>query len=149
MLIHYSIAAYELLERKLSLSEKQEVYRVFYKVGKRMGLTKLPPGYVEWLPVRSSHLREDLQRSHYTRELFEQYRNHLGPVRYKVLTEAQKLVVPDRVRALLGAGRFSTLSLVVPLYKFSRMIRLDQWLKNLLLPPEYKVQIDELDVQTG
>ena len=30
MLIHYSIAAYELLEKKLSENEKQEVYDVFF-----------------------------------------------------------------------------------------------------------------------
>src|SRR3954469_3171135 len=33
MLIHYSIASYELLERKLSEEEKQEVFDVFYRVG--------------------------------------------------------------------------------------------------------------------
>jgi hypothetical protein len=33
MLIHYSIAAYELLENKLSDQEKEEVYNVFYRVG--------------------------------------------------------------------------------------------------------------------
>ncbi|RZM12276.1 MAG: DUF2236 domain-containing protein, partial [Pedobacter sp.] len=35
MLIHYSIAAYELLEKKLSDDDKQEVFDVFYRVGIR------------------------------------------------------------------------------------------------------------------
>ena len=43
MLIHYSIASYELLEKKLSDEEKEEVYNVFYRVGARMGLQELPP----------------------------------------------------------------------------------------------------------
>ena len=32
MLIHYSIASFEVLERKLSAAEKEEVYQVFYRV---------------------------------------------------------------------------------------------------------------------
>ncbi len=42
MLIYYSIAAYELLEKKLTGAEKQEVFDVFYRVGTRMGLKELP-----------------------------------------------------------------------------------------------------------
>jgi uncharacterized protein (DUF2236 family) len=42
MLIHYSIASYELLKKKLSPEEKEEVYNVFYRVGDRMGLKELP-----------------------------------------------------------------------------------------------------------
>lgn len=101
MLIYYSIASYELLERKLSYEEKEEVYNVFYRVGYGMGLKELPKNYIEWLPVRASHLREDLQKSDYTIDLFKQYKKHLGAVRYKVLIEAQKLVVPKTVRTLM------------------------------------------------
>ena len=45
MLIYYSIAAYELLERKLAGEEKEEVYQVFYRMGTRMGLKELPLAY--------------------------------------------------------------------------------------------------------
>ncbi|MGZ5286015.1 MAG: oxygenase MpaB family protein, partial [Flavisolibacter sp.] len=69
MLIHYSIASYELLERKLSDSEKAELYDVFYRLGKRMELEDLPVNYSEWLPHRESHMRNDLQYSHYTKDL--------------------------------------------------------------------------------
>src|SRR6188768_2862625 len=41
MLIHYSIAAYELLERKLTAAEKEAVFQVFYEVGNRMHLKTL------------------------------------------------------------------------------------------------------------
>src|SRR5215218_1611600 len=41
MLIHYSIASFELFERKLTLEEKEEVFNVFYRVGRRMGLKEL------------------------------------------------------------------------------------------------------------
>ena len=146
MLIHYSIASYELLEKKLTDNEKEEVYNVFFRVGIRMGLKELPKTYIEWLPVRESHLKENLQKSEYTSDLFKQYKKHLGLVRYKVLIEAQKLVVPKHVKKLLFLNDFSLLRLIIPMYKFSRKIKTDGLLKNMLLPSEYKSQINELDI---
>jgi hypothetical protein len=147
MLIYYSIASYELVENKLSDAEKEEVHNVFYRVGKRMGLKELPPTYTEWLPVRESHLMNDLQKSDYTADLFKQYKKHLGSMRFKVLTEGQKLVVPQRVKELLQFNDFSLLTPVVPLYKISRLMKMDWLLKNILLPADYKDQINELDVK--
>ena len=69
MLIHYSIAAYELLERKLSKEEKQEIYDVFYRLGDRMELKELPSSYDEWLIARQQHMKNDLERSSYTSDL--------------------------------------------------------------------------------
>jgi hypothetical protein len=146
MLIHYSIASYELLEKKLSHEEKEDVYDVFYRLGNRMGLKELPLTYDEWLPVRDSHLKENLQKSEYTVDLFKQYKKHLGAMRYKVLIEGQKLVVPARVKELLDLSDFSFLTPVVPVYKISRLMKMDWLLKNILLPSDYKDQINELDV---
>lgn len=146
MLIHYSIASYELLEKKLSNEEKEEVYNVFYRVGARMGLKELPLMYFEWIPVRKAHLMENLQKSEYTADLFKQYKKHLGAMRFKVLIEGQKLVVPERVKELLHFSDFSLLTPVVPLYKISRLMKMDWLLKSVLLPSDYKDQIDELDV---
>lgn len=148
MLIHYSIASYELLEKKLTDAEKEEVYNVFYRVGTRMGLTGLPPNYAEWLPVRESHLAENLKASKYTFDLFRQYKKHLGLLRYEILIEAQKLVVPKRVKKMLYLSDFSLLSMIIPIYKFSRRIKMDKFIKSLLLPPEYKSQISEIDIHT-
>ena len=145
MLIHYSIASYELLEKKLTEEEKEEVYNVFYRVGARMGLKDLPHSYIEWMPVREAHLKNDLQKSHYTEDLFKQYKKHLGTMRYNVLIEGQKLVVPDRVKQLLHYNDFSFLGPIVPIYKISRLIKLDKVFKYILLPGAYKTQIDELD----
>lgn len=146
MLIHYSIASYELLEKKLSDEEKEEVYNVFYRVGVRMGLKELPPSYKEWLPVRESHLLADLQKSEYTADLFKQYKKHLGAMRFMVLIESQKLVCPNRVKELLRFSDFSLLTPIVPVYKVSRLMKMDWMLKSILLPSDYKDQINELDV---
>src|SRR5687768_4905281 len=99
MLIHYSIASYEVLERKLKEHEKEEVFEVFQRVGSRMGIVGLPYTYQEWLIMRDEHLEKDLKKSHYTIDLFKQYRKHLGPVRYKLLKEGQVLVAPKQVRS--------------------------------------------------
>lgn len=146
LLIHYSIAAYELLEEKLTAAEKENVYQIFLAIGQRMGLKELPATYEAWLPVRAAHLETDLQKSRYTIDLYKQYKKHLGPVRYWVLKEAQLLVVPEHVKALLGFGRFSFAAPVVPLYKWSRSWRGDRLIKAALLPPAYKAQIAALDI---
>jgi hypothetical protein len=146
MLIHYSIAAYELLEAKLTEPDKEEVYNVFYRVGMRMGLKDLPPTYTDWLPVREVHLMDNLQESKYTKDLFKQYKKHLGTFRFRVLIEGQKLVCPNRVKTLLQFGKLSLLTPVVPMYKVSRLMKMDGVVKSILLPSDYKEQIKELDL---
>ncbi|HUR65582.1 MAG TPA: oxygenase MpaB family protein [Chitinophagaceae bacterium] len=147
MLIHYSIASYELLEKKLTADEKDEVNDVFYRLGLRMGLKELPLTYLDWLPSREAHLTADLKRSDYTDDLFRQYKKHLGAMRFKVLIEGQKLVVPPRVKELLQFSDLNLLTPVVPLYKVSRLMKMDWLLKSILLPSDYKEQIKEIDVK--
>lgn len=146
MLIYYSIAAFELLDRKLSDAEKQEVYDVFYRVGKRMQLKELPENYAAWLPDRVAHLEHDLLRSQFTDDLFLQYKKHLGSFRFTILTEAQKLVVPARVSILLHFSKMKWLHATVPIYKASRIVKADQLLMNMLLPANYKQQILDLNI---
>lgn len=146
MLIHYSIAAFELLERKLTPGEKQEVFNVFYRVGARMHLKELPANYNEWLPARELHLKHDLRKSKYTIDLYKQYKKQLGFTRYEILIESQILVAPKQVKKMLGMRRVSLLTPAVPLYKLSCNIKLDKLLKALLLPKEYKSQIKALDI---
>ena len=147
MLIYYSIVSFELLEHKLTIAEREEVYDVFYRVGQHMHLTNLPANYTEWLTARKLHIETDLAKSLYTTDLFLQYKKHLGAYRYAVLKEAQKLVLPKTVKELLNFSNFSLLSPVVPAYKFSRRFKADRIIKALLLPPKYKAQIADLDVQ--
>ena len=146
MLIHYSISSYELLERQLSEMEKEEVYNVFCRVGLRMGLKELPSNYKNWLPVRQSHLAENLQRSMYTDDLFKQYKKHLGIIRYQILTESQKLVVPNHVSRLLHFRNISWLKPMIPLYQIMKTMKADWLVKKLLLPSQYEKEISELDM---
>ncbi|MBF8964947.1 DUF2236 domain-containing protein [Pontibacter sp. FD36] len=146
MLIDYSIRSFELLERKLSDAEKESVFEVFWRVGTRMGLQGLPETYQDWLHMRQRHLEENLAASHFTTDLYKQYRKHLGPIRYKLLLEGQKLIVPTIVRKQLALGKWSVLKPVLSVYKLSRRLRADWLIKSLILPPAYKSEIKELDV---
>lgn len=146
MLIHYSIASYELLEKKLTASEKEDVFDVFYRVGSRMGLKDLPKNYNEWLVSQAEHLERDLEKSYYTIDLYRQYRKHLGALRYRILKESQKLVIPQRVNDLLKLGKPTWVVPLLWIYKVSRVVHLDGILKSILLPNAYKEQIRELDI---
>ena len=145
MLIDYSIRSFEVLERELSRAEKQEVFDVFYRVGTRMGVRGLPESFEEWEKMRQGHLHQNLKYSTYTKDLFNQYRKHLGVIRYKILLEAQTLVVPQRVRELLNFRRISLLNPLIGLYKVSRIMKVDWLLKALILPSGYKKEIKALD----
>src|ERR671912_710371 len=69
LLIDYSIRAFEVLERELTLAEKNDVFDVFIRVGERMGLKGLPKTFEEWIEMRNEHLAQNLQHSEYTDDL--------------------------------------------------------------------------------
>ncbi|MCM4158893.1 DUF2236 domain-containing protein [Antarcticibacterium sp. W02-3] len=145
MLIDYSIRSFELLERKMTLKEKQEVFEVFTRVGTGMRLEGLPNTFNEWVEMREQHLENNLKYSHFTKDLFGKYRKSLGIPRYLILLEAQKLVFPGAVGKMMSFRKFSFLLPFVGIYKLSRRLHLDFLFKLLLLPRAYKNEIEELD----
>lgn len=145
MLVYYSIASFELLQRKMTEAEKQEVYNVFYRVGARMQLSSLPQHYDEWLISREQHLENDLVKSDHTLDLIAQYRKHLGRVRFVLLQEGQKMILPGTVKTLLEMKRTQWLRPAVPLYRLLKSIQGDRLIKHLLLPGKYKAQVLALD----
>lgn len=147
MLIDYSIRAFEALERPLSPAERAEVFDVFRRVGQRMGIPELPTTYAAWLPQREEHLRQDLAPSRLTADLFRQYRRHLGPGRYLLLRQAQRLVTPPLVRTQLNLGGVAWLRPVLGTYRRLQHLRPSRWLRAQLLPPAFKAQILALDME--
>lgn len=145
MLIDYSIRSYELLEEKLTEAGKKEVFDVFCRVGRRMGLAGLPSCYPDWSEKREKQLSERLYCSKFTPHLYAQYKKHLGPIRYLLLKQAQVLVVPGRVNRLLSLGKIQWLLPVLYVYKFFRLLRLENLLKNAILPHAYIGQVQALD----
>jgi len=146
MLIEYSINAFELLERKLTKAEKEEIFQVFQAIGLRMGIKCLPTRYDAWIVMRKQHLADNLISSDFTIDLYKQYKKHLGWARYQLLLQAQQLVSPPEVLALAPGAGISFLYPVVQLYKLTRKIRMDGFLKNAILPRNYKIQIRQLDM---
>ena len=147
MLIDYSIRSFELLERKLTEAEKSEVFSVFYQVGAGMGIPGLPTSYSEWKQMRAAHLQENLAKSNLSVDLYQQYKKHLGLIRYFLLKQVQAKLTPSRVNEILSLGQGPALLLILPIYKLMRIFGIEQGFRNLLLPVEYKSQIADLDVK--
>lgn len=145
MLIDYSIRSFELLERTLTQSEKEETFDVFYRVGAGMGIKDLPTNFQSWQKMREEHLQNNLLSSDFSIDLYRQYRKHLGPLRFFILKQAQILVVPKRVNRLLRLGNFPLFAPVISSYKFLRLLKVENYLKNTILPNAYKAQIASLD----
>lgn len=111
-----------------------------------MGISDLPLSYEHWLLMRQEHLQLDLIRSEFTIDLYKQYRKHLGAVRYELLKQAQMLVVPQTAKNMLSLGRISWLTPVIGGYKLTRLLKLNGLLRDIILPAEYKSQINDLDL---
>ena len=54
------------------------------------------------------------------------------------------MVVPEIVKKLLAFRKFSLLKPAVPFYKLARLLNLDSFIKDILLPSAYKKEIKEL-----
>jgi hypothetical protein len=145
LLIDYSIRSFELLERKLSLAEKAEVFHVFYLVGTRMQLTGLPSNYKEYSIMRFEHLQKNLVSSEFTIDLYRQYKKHLGTIRYAILKQVQLILVPGTVKGLLLPGKIAWIKPFLTLYKLLRFMKLERIMKTALLPATYKEQVKSLE----
>ncbi|MDB5011441.1 MAG: hypothetical protein JWQ06_2230 [Mucilaginibacter sp.] len=145
LLIDYSIRSFELLERKLTDAEKTEVFEVFYRVGARMQLKDLPSTFKQWQQMREEHLQQNLLCSTFTMDLYRQYKKHLGPLRFLLLKQVQLMLVPGKVKNLLPIGKTTWLKPILNCYKLCRLLKVESFLRNALLPAAYRVQIKGLD----
>lgn len=145
MLIDYSIRAYETLERPLTETEKEEILRVFNKLGNGMQIPELPQSFGDWEIAREEHLLANLNYTRYTKDLFDQYRKQLGKIRYEMLIGLQGIIVPTRVHELMGFKKASIYPTLISGYKLTKTMHLDDFFKDLILPSKYKADIKGLD----
>jgi hypothetical protein len=145
MLIDYTVRSFELLERRLTAVEKEEVFGVFHRVGARMRLKGLPDCYAEFERMREDHLMENLVYGELTKDLYGRYRKSLGGFRYRVLLGGQALLAPERVQKLLVLPAGWWMRGVVLFYKTVRVMRMEGLVKAIVLPKAYKVQVAALD----
>lgn len=141
MLIDYSVRAYELLERKLTQNEKDEVFETFYKVGCRMKISGLPTNYNDWLIMHHDQLQQNLIYGPFSKDLYQQYKKHLGFARYKLMKKIQAIIVPEEVNLLLKFKKGNVIKFILSAYKASRIIKLNEFFRNIILPNAYKTQI--------
>lgn len=146
MLIDYSIRSFEVLERKLTLAEKEQIFETFLAVGTRMQIQGLPGTFGDWEKMRRQHLSENLLKSDFTIDLYRQYKKHLGPFRYPMLLQVQVMVVPARVNNLLSLGRIAYLKPVLGVYKICRFFGFEKFIRNAILPKKYKNEVNALDL---
>jgi hypothetical protein len=144
MLIYYSITSFEVLHRKLSDTEKEEIFDVFYRVGARMGLTDLPQNYKDWTIAYEQHLQNDTVFSDFTIDLYKQYRKHLGYIRFQILRQVQILIVPPKINQLLSLGRIRFIIPVLWVYRLSRKFKLGVLIIKMVLPKVYGAQVENL-----
>jgi uncharacterized protein (DUF2236 family) len=146
LLVDYSIRSFELLQRRLTREEKAEIFAVFNRLGARMGLTGLPGHYADWEHARKKHLRENLVWSHFSEDLYKQYRKNLGAFRYWLLLQGQALLVPPAARRLLPMPAVAVIGPVIQVYKAVRLLRLDGWVRVALLPKKFRASVSALDL---
>ena len=111
-----------------------------------MGITGLPTHFDSWQLMRDEHIQENLLSSDFTLDLYRQYKKHLGPIRFFILRQSQILVVPKKIKKLLGLGNTSVFASAIITYKLLRLLKVENYLKNMILPEAYKPQIAALDV---
>ena len=149
MLIDYSRRAYELLCGRLHAAALEDLYGAFLRVGRELQIPELPSTYQEWLGDRDRHLERDLAYSIFTQRLFEQYRQQLGWVRYRILLETQALLVPPRVRTLLRLRPMRLLAGPgVQAYWLAAQAGLRPLAHRVLIPAEYWGEIAKLTPAT-
>ena len=146
MLIDYSERAHEMLARPLSPAEQHELYDVFHRVGIGLRIPGLPPTYAAWRADRELHLRRDLLNGDGTKELYAQYRKHLGAWRYQLLLWIQSILTPEHVRGLLRLRRAAWLRPFVRLYPVLVRAGLRSLLQELLMPSRHLGAVRALDL---
>jgi uncharacterized protein (DUF2236 family) len=145
MLVDYSERAHRLLRGPLSAAEREELYAVFRRVGEGLNVKELPECYETWQADRRAHISRDLAFSKHTALLYKQYRRHLGEWRYRLLLQVQGMLVPERVRRLLGLGRGSVLSALVGGYGYLEALGLRTPVRRMLIQPRYRREVEKFD----
>ena len=145
MLIYYSIASFELLERKLSNEEKDEIVSIFARIGCQMQIDDLPSNYSEWKRTYERQITSSLKKSSFTEDLFKQYKKHLGAFRYFLLLDIQRMLVSGYVNKLLSLGRPRIVRWLIPVYRQIRKYKFHKMLILMMVPRKFKDQVMAMD----
>lgn len=149
LLIYYSIASFELLERKLTDKEKDEIVLTFARIGYQMHIRDIAADYANWWKNYEPQLVRNLAKGSLTEDLFRQYKKHLGAFRYFLLLDIQRMLVSRHVNHLLSLGRPRMVHLLIPVYRQIRKFSLHKQLILMMVPRKFKKQVKEMDRSDG
>lgn len=145
MLVDYSQRAYELMYGRMHDRQELELYAGFVRVGQGLGIADLPRAAAQWRIERAAHLARDLVYSEYTKRLYDRYQHQLGPWRYRLLLELQAVLVPQRVRELLGLKpRPAWVLPLVAGYAWAARLGWQAPVQRVLIPRAFWSRIDSL-----
>lgn len=145
MLIDYSIRAFELTEEKMTLTQKEDVYSVFFRMGQLMHIKDLPSNFIEWQEQRQLAIHQHLVFSGYTKDLYRQYHKHLGRWRYWLLLRIQVMLIPDPIRKMIGLKKDGFTRIALWFYLLFRPYRWMQQVRLQMMPIAFRQQIRGLD----
>jgi len=140
MLIDYSIRSFEYIDRPLKLDEKEEIVKVFCEVGLGMGLLNLPSNFETWEIARKNTLEKNFRISNYTHDLFKQYKNHLGCIRYLLLKQIQSVLLPQTLAKKLRLNSSKWIGAIIKFYKYCKYLHVESRLVSMLLPTQFKLK---------
>ncbi|NDC41423.1 MAG: DUF2236 domain-containing protein [Chitinophagia bacterium] len=94
MLIDYTLRAGKLFYPGLSGSQCEEIFDVFYRMGRAMNIPGLPGCYNDWRTDRARQLSKELKYNTFTPRLFAAYRRQLGVCGYWFMKQVQREILP-------------------------------------------------------
>lgn len=146
MLIAHSERAFELLYRPLTVSEREDLYDVFQRIGEGLGIPDLPQTYDSWRSDRQRHLDKDLAVSKFTRDLDASYAKAIGWWRMIIVRQLQAVMSPQRVRELAGLPERPWIRGVLPLHGVVVRLGLRRFAQWLLVPSEHLASLRQLEI---
>lgn len=145
MLVDYSQRGFELLHRRLTADECEELYDVFRRVGEALDVQALPPTYVAWREDRARHLARDLVTGPYTADLQAAYRRELGALRYGLLRQVQSVLVPAAVLAWTGQRPSTAVRVALGAYRVLARGWMRRAAHRVLIPAAHVERVRRLD----
>ena len=145
MMLDYSERGFALLHRPLTAEEQEELYQYTRRVGEGLGIHVLPASYAEWRRHRDAVLTENLVRSVHTGNLEKSFRRELGPLRFQLLRQMQRLVTPEPVRRLLQIPPLPGSSLVLQLFRVLVKSGLRGLVQKALIPAHHLPAVRSLE----
>jgi ER-bound oxygenase mpaB/B'/Rubber oxygenase, catalytic domain len=145
ILIYYTIKAYEISHGSINLKQKESIFETFLLLGKHMNISNLPLDFEAWEVDREIHLVENLAYTGFTEDLFQKYKKQLGSLRFWILLEGQKELLPTHVKQLLNFKEVSKIGILLKLYPYLNNRIIISKLPLILIPEKYHSELEKLN----